>query len=86
MTQIIKIGKDLGLQGTELLNFIERKEKETLDREERKEKEALEREERKEKERLEREDRLVKERAERDERAKAREDKIRELELENENR
>ena len=86
MTQIIKIGKDLGLQGTELLNFIERKEKETLDREERKEKEALEREERKEKERLEREDRLEKERAERDERVKAREDKIRELELENENR
>ena len=86
MTQIIQIGKELGLQGTALLDFIERKEKETLDREERKEKERLEREERKEKERVEREDRLEKEKAERDERAKIREDKIKELEMENENR
>ena len=42
MTQIIQIGKELGLQGTALLDFIERKEKESLDREERKEKERLE--------------------------------------------
>ena len=32
MTLIIQIGKELGLQGTALLDFIERKEKETLDR------------------------------------------------------
>ena len=28
MSQIMKLGQDLGLEGVELLNFIERKEKE----------------------------------------------------------
>ena len=83
MTQILKIGKELGLEGTDLLSFIDRKEKEAMEREERKEREALEREERKEKERLERESKLEKEQAEREERAKTREDRIKELELEN---
>ena len=86
MTQILKIGKELGLEGTDLLSFIDRKEKEAMEREERKEREALEREERKEKERLERESKLEKERAEREERAKTREDRIKELELENLNK
>ena len=86
MTQILKIGKELCLEGTDLLSFIDRKEKEAMEREERKEREALEREERKEKERLERESKLEKERAEREERAKTREDRIKELELENLNK
>ena len=37
MTQILKIGKELGLEGTDLLSFIDRKENEALEREERKE-------------------------------------------------
>ena len=41
VTQIIKIGKELGLEGTELLSFIDRKEKEALEREERKERERI---------------------------------------------
>ena len=75
VTQILKIGKELGLEGTDLLSFIDRKEKE-----------ALEREERKERERLERESKLEKEQAERDERAKVRADRIKELELEDQNK
>ena len=69
-----------------MLSFIDRKEKEAMEREERKEREALEREERKEKERLERESKLEKERAEREERTKTREDRMKELELENLNK
>ena len=72
MTQILKIGKEKGLEGTDLLSFIDHKAKEAMEREERKEREALERGERKEKERLERETKLEKERAEREERAKTR--------------
>ena len=75
VTQILKIGKELGLKGTDLLSFIDHKEKE-----------ALEREERKERERLERESKLEKEQAEKDERAKVRADRIKELELENQNK
>ena len=44
MTQILKIGKELGLEGTDLLSFIDRKENEALEREERKERERLKRE------------------------------------------
>ena len=62
MTQILKIGKELGLEGTDFLSFIDPKEKEAMEREEIKEREALERGERKEKERLERESKLEKER------------------------
>ena len=41
MTQKLKIGKELGSEGTELLSCINRKEKEAMEREERKEKEAI---------------------------------------------
>ena len=45
MTQIPKIGKELGLEGTDLLSFIDHKEKEATEREERRDKETIEREE-----------------------------------------
>ena len=38
VTQILKIGKELGLEGTDLLSFIDHIEKEALEREERIEK------------------------------------------------
>ena len=51
VTQILKIGKELGLEGT-LLSFIDHKEKEALEREERKERGRLERESKLEKNKL----------------------------------
>ena len=36
VTQIFKIGKELGLEETDLLSFIDHKENEALEREERK--------------------------------------------------
>ena len=39
VTLILKIAKELGLEGTDLLSFIDRKENEALEREERKERE-----------------------------------------------
>ena len=60
MTQIPKIGKELGLEGTDLLSFIDHKEKEATKREERRDKETIEREEWKEREALEREERKEK--------------------------
>ena len=63
----MKLGQDLRLEGVELLNFIERKEKEALDREERKEREAYEREEKRDFEKIARAEKVAKVAAERGE-------------------
>lgn len=81
--QVMKLGKDLGLEGKDLLDFLEKKEKEHLEREERKERERQEREDKLERERIEREERKEKANLERDERAHERECKIRQQELAN---
>lgn len=70
VSQVLKLGKELGLEGKELLEFIERKERENIEREEKKENSRLKREDKKEKERLKR-----------DERVKDREAKIKQQEL-----
>ena len=86
VSQLMTVGKELGLEGADLQKFIERKEKEALDREERREREAYEREEKKELDKIARAEKVAKEAAEREERAKVREDRLKELELEKENR
>ena len=82
---MMKLGKDLGLEGKDLLDFLEKKEKEHLEKEERKERERQEREDKLERERIEREEKK-KANFERDEIAHERECKIRQQELANKNK
>ena len=77
LTRLLEIGKDLGLSGEKLLEFID-KERES---EEMKEKERLERESVKEEIRIEREEKKELDKIEREERHKEREMKKKELEL-----
>ena len=84
--QIMKLGKDLGLEGKDLLDFLEKKEREHIEREERKEREKLEREDKLERERIEREEKKEKAKHDRDERAQERECKIHQQELANRNK
>ena len=74
---MMKLGKDLGLEGKDLVNFLER--------EERKERERQERDDKLERERIEREEKKEKANFEKDERAHERECKIRQKELANKN-
>ena len=73
ITEVVKFGKELGLEGQSLL---EKKERENIEREEKKEREKQEREDRLERERIERDDKKEREKYERDKRAHERDTAI----------
>ena len=77
LTKLLEVGKELGLSGKELLDFIEKREKSAQEKED----QRIVREEQKEKEKREREEKLEKDKMEREERMKDREFKQKSLEI-----
>ena len=72
MDSFIEAGRALGLEGALLIDFVEKKEKEKMERDDKKEAEKIAREEKKEAERLAREENLESQRIQREEGSKER--------------
>ena len=81
MDSFIEAGRALGLEGALLIDFVEKKEKEKMERDDKKEAEKLAREEKKEAERLAREEKLESQPIQREERSKEREIKLAEMQV-----